>query len=335
MDSITQAALGATVAAVVAGKRCSGKVLVVGALLGTLPDLDVLISYGNDVSNTVKHRGFTHSLLVLPLFSVLLTLFIQRLRPVPGWSFWRLLLLISTTLITHPVLDFFTTYGTQLTWPIPGYYALSSIFIIDPLYTLPLLIALGIAICKPATAARVCAIALTLSTLYLGWSLIAQQIIKTRVEQSLQRLGIAYHSAGENVLITPTPFNTILWRIVVLDGNDYLEGLVSLLDNTNTVLFSRHSRGEWPLPDRPKLLQDLTTFSHDFISYQEENRQLIVSDLRMGMENNLAFRFTFATRDAWHQWQLQTPSRYEGIRLDGDFRKLIHRLLGRQHTAQE
>ena len=324
MDSITQAALGATVAAVVAQHRCSTKVLIAGAVLGTLPDLDVLINYGNDVSNTVKHRGFTHSLLVLPLFSLVLALAIKKLKPITGWSFCRLFLLISATLITHPLLDFFTTYGTQLTWPIPGYYALSSIFIIDPLYTLPLLLALGIALRQPAKGARVCAIALLLTTLYLGWSLVAQQLVKVRVEQSLRALNIS----NDNVLITPTPFNTILWRVVVLDGKDYLEGLVSLLDKTKTVSFSRQPIGTWPLAERPKLLQDLTAFSHGFLSFREESGRLIVSDLRMGMANNLAFRFQFATRNAHQQWQLQEPTRYEGIRLDIDISKLFQRLLG-------
>ncbi len=57
MDSVTQAALGAAVAGLVAGKKCSPKVLLAGAALGTLPDLDVLLSYGDPVSDMVKHRA--------------------------------------------------------------------------------------------------------------------------------------------------------------------------------------------------------------------------------------------------------------------------------------
>ncbi|KEQ16008.1 hypothetical protein GZ77_05920 [Endozoicomonas montiporae] len=125
MDSITQAALGATIAGAIAGRRCSGKVLLAGAVLGTLPDLDVVINYGDDISNMIKHRGFSHSLLTLFPFSLLLAWLIHRFKPLPDWSFKRLWLLIATVLITHPLLDYFTSYGTQLTWPIPGYYSLS------------------------------------------------------------------------------------------------------------------------------------------------------------------------------------------------------------------
>lgn len=57
MDSVTQAALGAAVAGLIAGKKCSPKVLLAGAALGTLPDLDVLIHYGDPVSDMVKHRA--------------------------------------------------------------------------------------------------------------------------------------------------------------------------------------------------------------------------------------------------------------------------------------
>ena len=154
MDSMTQAALGATIAGAIAGRRCNGKVLIAGALLGTLPDLDVFINYGDDISNMIKHRGFSHSLLVLVPFSFLLSRLIHTFKPLPQWSFKRLWFLISMVLVTHPLLDYFTSYGTQLTWPIPGYYALSSIFIIDPLYTLPLLVAIIFGIKKTGTGGK-------------------------------------------------------------------------------------------------------------------------------------------------------------------------------------
>lgn len=81
VDSITQAALGASVAAVVAGRHCKPKMLLAGAVLGTLPDLDVFISYGDPISDTVKHRGFSHSLFVLLSFSLLITALCFFFRP--------------------------------------------------------------------------------------------------------------------------------------------------------------------------------------------------------------------------------------------------------------
>ena len=74
MDSITQAALGATIAGAVAGKSLGRSALVAGAVLGTLPDLDVVIDYGTAVANFTQHRGFSHSLLILvPLVHTFVT----------------------------------------------------------------------------------------------------------------------------------------------------------------------------------------------------------------------------------------------------------------------
>ena len=79
MDSITQSVLGASIAGAVAPAGHRRKALLVGAALGTLPDLDVLIDYGDAVRNFTYHRGFSHSLLVLAPFSLLLWLLLRLL----------------------------------------------------------------------------------------------------------------------------------------------------------------------------------------------------------------------------------------------------------------
>ncbi|WP_051435529.1 metal-dependent hydrolase [Shewanella fidelis] len=326
MDSITQAALGATVAGAIAGKRCNGKVLLAGALLGTLPDLDVFIDYGDDISNTVKHRGFSHSLLILLPFSLILAGLVQRLKPLADWSFARLWLLVAACLITHPLLDTFTSYGTQLLWPIAGYFSLSSIFIIDPLYTLPLLIALGIGMVRKASLARYCVIALCISSVYLSWSLAAKVYVEQRALASLNALGIA----DDKVFITPTPFNTLLWRIVVIDGDRYWEGLASVLDNKPLVEFIAQQRGHWPFENEPQLLQALATFTHGFIRFEQQAEQLLVTDLRLGMYGNLAFKFVFAERNNQGQWQSVVPYRLDRGEIKGDLTKLKDRALGDQ-----
>ncbi|GIU51616.1 integral membrane protein [Shewanella sairae] len=326
MDSITQAALGATVAGAIAGKRCNGKVLLAGALLGTLPDLDVFIDYGDDISNTVKHRGFSHSLLILLPFSLLLTAIIERIKPLEDWSFSRLWLLIAACLITHPLLDNFTSYGTQLLWPIPGYFSLSSVFIIDPLYTLPLLISLAVGMARKASLSRYCAIALCVSSLYLAWSLAAKLYVEQRTIASLDTLGIK----AESVFITPTPFNTLLWRIVVLDGDEYWEGLASVLDTNQQVEFIAQKRGNWPLSVEPEQLQALKTFTDGFVRFDQQDKQLVVSDLRLGMFGNLAFKFVFAEQDRAGQWQAILPTRLAQGELRGDMSKLKDRALGDQ-----
>ncbi|MEJ2129921.1 MAG: metal-dependent hydrolase [Woeseiaceae bacterium] len=133
MDSVTQAALGAAIGGAIAPAGLRRKALLAGAALGTLPDLDVLIDYGDAVANFTYHRGFSHSLFVLPPFAVLLWLALRRWWAPVREAPWRWLAIIGLALITHPLLDAHTAYGTQLLWPLtvpPTMWA--TLFIIDP-----------------------------------------------------------------------------------------------------------------------------------------------------------------------------------------------------------
>src|SRR6056297_1713665 len=163
MDSITQAALGASLAGAVAGKTLGRPVLLIGAALGTLPDLDVVIDYGTAVANFTQHRGFSHSLFILFPLSFLIAYALHRWRPALSYSRW--LGVSALILLTHPLLDAFTTYGTQLFWPSGPPIAINSIFIIDPLYTLPLLAGVLVFLFRGPHTRSVTA-GLVLSTLY-------------------------------------------------------------------------------------------------------------------------------------------------------------------------
>ena len=90
MDSITQALLGASVQASLLGRWQGRRSLLYGAILGTLPDLDVLIDFGDAVANTTYHRGFSHSLFVLSLLAVALAWLTRRIRPHADYSGMRL-----------------------------------------------------------------------------------------------------------------------------------------------------------------------------------------------------------------------------------------------------
>ena len=141
MDSITQAALGATLGGAVLGRPLGRKALIGGAVLGTLPDMDVLLDHGSAIADFTYHRGFSHSLFVLAALAIILAWLLRRIGP-GTISLSRWWWFCALPLITHPLLDSFTTYGTQLLWPLQSPpVAWNTIFIIDPLYTLPLLVA--------------------------------------------------------------------------------------------------------------------------------------------------------------------------------------------------
>lgn len=327
MDSLTQAALGATVAGAIAGKHCNAKVLVTGAALGTLPDLDVVLDYGDAVSNTIKHRGFTHSLLLIPVFSLIVSWLYCRFRPDIFWSFNRVFVLVFSVLVTHVAIDAMTTYGTQLLWPIPGYFEVGNIFIIDPLYTLPLLLGIGVALFSRHRGGQWCKAVVVVSSLYLVWGYAAQQVVADRVEKNLA----AQNISDEQVLITPSPFNTLLWRVVVVEGDQYFEGLASLLDSDSQIDFTQRSRGKWPLEEKPQTLEGLEAFSHGFLGYRQDQDKLIVSDLRLGMADSLAFEFVFAKETSDAGWELlEAPTRHPSERSLDQISVLWERMLGNQ-----
>ncbi len=320
MDSITQALLGASVQGAMLGRWQGRKALAYGAVLGTLPDLDVVIDYGDAVANMTYHRGFSHSLFVLSIVAVLLTWLIRRFRPDERYSGTRLFLTIWLVLVTHVLLDAFTSYGTQLLWPLTTPpIAWSSIFIIDPLYSVPLLIAVlaGALFGLHGRTARWPAYALVLTTCYLGFTLAGKQMAEQRVQASITRQGIEV----ERMFSTPTPFNSLLWRVILVEGEHYYETLVSWWDDAPPALvrLPRNAHLADALDGSPQH-ERLRWFSGDVLRYDVDGDQLLVTDLRLGMTGFHPFRFPLAERGA-EGWQLvERPERLPANR--GDMRRL-------------
>ncbi len=303
MDSVTQIVLGATIAAVCVPKQHRRKAVLIGAMLGTAPDLDVFIDYGDAVANFTYHRGFTHSLFALMPFSIFLWAILKRfyepVRTAPGPWF----LAISLALITHPLLDAHTAYGTQLFWPLASPPVMwSTIFIIDPLYTLPLLIGVIVILIKPQNTAafRTLATGLVLSSIYLVWSWTAKLHVENRVLASLKN---DTHSV--NIFSTPAPFNTLLWRVVVVQDDNYLEGYYSMLNAEQTISFQTHKKNKELIEQVKDLssVQRLEWFAQGFNKTTIIDDRLVISDLRMGFEGNYVFNHAVAKigNPHWHE----------------------------------
>jgi len=242
MDSLTQIALGAAVGTAVLGRKVGARAALWGAVCGTLPDLDVLVPYGDPVRDFTFHRAESHSLFWLTVASPALAWVVARLQRSAGARFREWWLLVWAALVTHPLLDAMTVYGTQLLLPFSDYpVGVGSVFIIDPLYTLPLLVGLAAALRlrsrDPERAQRWNAAGLALSTLYLGWTVAAQSHVEGVVHRSLAATPLAHNRA----LVTPAPFTSLLWRVVVMDDGAYHEGYYSLLDDVPHVDLARHA----------------------------------------------------------------------------------------------
>jgi len=210
MDSLTQAVLGAGIQGALLGRFHGRKALAAGALLATLPDLDVFIDHGDPISGMINHRGFSHSLFVLSALALLLTWLYRRWRPSAGYGAGRLFLTLWLVLCTHALLDAFTSYGTQLWWPLrPIPTSWSSIFIIDPFFTVPLfctVIAAAIVGDRPRTW-KALSWALAWCVFYLALSVGIKTVIEARVQRTLAQAGVQVQA----MFSSPEPFNILLW----------------------------------------------------------------------------------------------------------------------------
>lgn len=296
MDSLTQIALGAAIGEATLGRQVGRRAILWGAVCGTLPDLDVFIDLGGPVEDFTYHRSFSHSVFVLTALTPLLVWLILKLHPQTAEHRKRWYVLVFLALITHPILDCFTVYGTQIFWPLSEYpVSGSAVFIIDPAYTLPLLLGVLSALVLRRSSNRGHAlntVGLALSSAYLAWSVGAKSHVEAVARDALSREDLV----AERVLTTPGPFNTLLWRVVAMTDDGYYEGFHSLLDESPVLDFQfypsrtdllRRLDQHWPV-------QRLQWFTHGFYSVDVMARDVVMSDLRMGLEPDYVFRFKVA-----------------------------------------
>jgi inner membrane protein len=293
MDSLTQLALGAAVGEATAGRQVGRRALLWGAFCGTLPDLDVFVPLGDAVRDFTYHRSASHSLFVLAALTPLVVWLILKIHPETTEHRQRWFALVYLAFATHVLLDSFTVYGTQIFWPfVSTPMTWSTIFIIDPLYTVPLLIgviAALIAARRGSWGHTVNTVGLVLSTGYLMWTLGAKLHVEHVARSSLTNQDMD----TTRVLTTPTPFNSLLWRILVVDDTHYYEGFYSVFDGASPVSYE-------PWPRKLELLeplrdgwpvQRLQWFTKDFYAAESMDNDVIMTDLRMGFEPEYVFRF--------------------------------------------
>jgi inner membrane protein len=298
MDSLTQIVLGAAVGEVVLGKRVGNKAMIYGATAGTIPDLDVVARYFTDtVTATELHRGISHSI----FFAILMA-------PLFGWLVWKLHRKDNATwknwswlffwgLFTHPILDAFTTWGTQLFWPFDLRLAFQNIFVIDPLYTLPFLCFLILAAFQNRTSAkrkRYNRLGLLISTSYLAFTLILKTIAYRAFVISLDAQGIVYR----DIAIRPSPMNTVLWTANVDTKDAYLIGNYSFFD-TKEISFQSYAKNHAYLGDLKgeEKIKRLIKIAEGWYIISKKEDQLYFNDLRFGLmsldpkETNWAFSY--------------------------------------------
>ncbi|MEM1408194.1 MAG: metal-dependent hydrolase [Bacteroidota bacterium] len=282
MDSLTQIVLGAAVGEAVLGKKVGNKAMLYGAIGGTIPDLDVLASNFTDTTRALAlHRGFTHSIVFSVVFALLFGWLVSRFekyRDIKGWS-W----LFFWAFVTHPLLDAHTTWGTQLFWPFDLRLAFQSVFVIDPLYTLPFLVFLILALVRKRTDPKrrfYNTLGLGVSSFYLVVTLGLKAYAHAQFKAALKVQNILY----TDVDTRPSPMNTILWSANVDTKEAYLLGNYSFFD-TQPISFEVYPKNHHllgSLIENERIRRMIRVSKGWFIITQEEDT-LYFNDLRFGL----------------------------------------------------
>lgn len=286
LDSITQFVLGAALGEAVAGKKIGNKAIFWGGIAGTIPDLDVVLSpFLDEVQRLTVHRSISHALLfgfvVAPLLGWLLHRYYKNEKAT--FRDWTWLMFLG--IFTHPLLDACTAYGTQLFLPFSDYrVGLNNVFIIDFFYTLPLLIAMIICLCLPRESRKRWLInmaALTISTAYLGLSLVNKQVVGKQFERAFAEQHIPY----KRYLTGVSPLNIWLWYGVAETDSGYYVGYRSLFDKTDKidlVYMPRHE--EWIADIKNEYAIDrLIWFSKGYYVIRQREGKLLFFDLKFGL----------------------------------------------------
>ena len=287
MDSLTQIVLGAAVGEAVLGKKIGNKAMLYGAIAGTVPDLDVLSSYFVDTVTALEiHRGFTHSIVFSVMMGFGLGWLISILDTSATRQEWTWLFFMG--LITHPLLDAHTTWGTQLFWPLDLRLAFKNIFVIDPIYTVPFMIFLIGAMFLPKNSLKrrkLNRLGLTISSCYLLITLVLKVFSYQKFVSTLANEQISYL----DIETKPSPLNSILWTANIELDAAFLIGDYSFFD-TQSIKFRSYPKNHHlitHLKSRDKLSR-LIAITNGWYTITELNGNLYFNDLRFGVLDNQA-----------------------------------------------
>ncbi len=307
MDSISQFVLGAGVALAISPVK-SRRIALIGGALATVPDLDILVQYDNELTEFVSHRSFSHSLFVLALLSLPLASGLKKWQTNLALSYQQWLWVCLGALLTHPLLDSLTIFGTQLFWPLPvKSVMIGSMFIADPLYTVPLLLSLIILLIKKRMPV---VLGYSLNTLTLGFSTF--YLVLSLVLQSFVLTTQSYPDAINDThtrFAMPTPINLIIWRTTVKGDAYFYESFYHLFKGSSGWKKIPHNQNNYSLKNNIGI-DKYRYFSHGFYRLSVKDKQLLMSDVRMGTIALPIFSFVVAKKVAG-QWQNIPPRLYD------------------------
>ena len=323
MDPVTQGLLGAAAAQVGFSRRLGKISGLIGAVGGMLADADTLISSASDPLLSIEHhRGFTHSLVFIPvggLIAMLPFLLRSRLR-----AQWKAVYGAATVgYATHGLLDACTTYGTQLLWPFSSVrVAWNCISIIDPIFTLALLI--GVVLAARWRSAAPAGFALLFCLGYLGLGVVQRE----RALGAQEQIATARGQRRDRGEVFPTIGNNVVWRSLYQVGDSlYADRLrVPWVGETSwspgsEVMLLREDELPPAISAVPRVRRDFRRFrwfADGWVARAPQDPE-IIGDVRYSLATNRfdpiwGIRFRSHAGDVTTEWVNRTAERELGLR---------------------
>jgi len=335
MDTITHSAIGMCLGELIAGKQLGKKAMLYGIIASNIPDADVTTSlWMNHADALLAHRGFTHSILFAALCAPLLALAAVKWSKKKTLSFNQWMLLFGSGLFVHIFLDAFTAYGTG--WFEPFSHkriSFNTLFIIDPLFSLPLLIAAILLLLTKKNFPRRVTMAKTgiwIVTIYLIISISVKFYVNTQVKNSFAARGISYN----NFMTTPAPLSILLWYIIGKTNSDYYVGYYSIFDKKFPTVFNHVHNSDSliaKVEDREEL-DKLIRFSDGYYVYTNKGDTVYINDMRFGQiggwfQKDAPYVFSYSLQKTVSNVVVLQRGRMEGNSKEA-LSKLIDRIKG-------
>lgn len=284
MDSITQGVLGAAIGEAALGKKIGNRGAVIGAVVATIPDLDVMLHlFYNKFEMLSIHRGFSHSIFCSVLGAFLIAFLLGKMRWFQQVTFKRLLLFTWLCLFTHILLDTFTAYGTQLLLPFSDErLGFDSINVVDPVYTVPLIIGLifSLWIYKVSPQrSKFNTLGIIVSSVYLAFTLINKTNITSEISSRLLNEDIKYSS----LLTMPVGIANINWYGVA-KGKDSIYLLKhSILSNNNNPIEAFPINEAYLNQVDEDVANKMRWFAKGFYTVEKEKEKIRIYNLQVDM----------------------------------------------------
>jgi inner membrane protein len=284
MDTLTHIVLGGCIGEIFVGRKIGKRALILGAIAQSIPDLDIIAgSWTSPSANLLAHRGFSHSFLFLLLVTPLLAWLADKWRRPHDVSFRTWCYFFATEILVHIFIDAFNAYGTGWLEPFNHVrFTFNILFVADPLFTIVPVIVFFWLLFRRTHRQRNFWAVITIGWcfFYLAVSLVNKLVVESDVRKIAARQNIVYHRH----FTTPTPFNNMLWFVVLESDKGFYIGHRSVFDTRYNMPFYYFPRNESllvPVKDMKDLI-DLKRFSQGYYTVEKWGDTVVFNDLRFG-----------------------------------------------------